>query len=397
MALARLAGRVFGMAAQGTCMREVESVEEPRRFGLVRILVFISVAMQFGCAAAPAEQPVDPVDSVVQPQWQSPQPLERASEPALPLLDIGVVSFDPGVADDDVSPLAAVRRLEGQLLAAELREALQQSNQWGVVRLVPSASALTPVALQTLIVFSDGRDLILDVSARDAMGTLWFQQRIAHRSTLTDGSAQPLDALFNVISNRLLDHWQSWKVAERRRFLDAAGLMYAQSLVPEAFSEMVTFSEEGWEVRRLPAEDDPMLARVTRVRNQEYLFCDTVDEQYTVLQDRVGSTYALWRQATLEQAVWLEEYERRASSRAAKSSDSEFSRMHAQYAAYRSFRIQEQALFELAEALDNESQPTVMQTADRVVSLEGTLASQYDTWRELLREIYLIEQGAVAW
>ena len=140
-----------------------------------------------------------------------------------------------------------------------------------------------------------------------------------------------------------------------------------------------------------------MVARVTRVRNQEYLFCDTVDEQYTVLQDRVGPTYALWRQATLEQAEWLEQYERRASSRAVKSSDSEFSRMHAQYAAYRSFRIQEQALFELAEALDNESQPTVLQTEDRVVSLEGSLASRYDSWRELLREIYLLEQGQAAW
>ena len=113
--------------------------------------------------------------------------LERASAPALPLLDIGVVLFDPGVSDDDVSPLAAVRRLEGQLLAAELRDTLQQSNHWGVVRLVPSVSALTPIALQTRIVFSDGRDLILDVTARDAMGTLWFDQRIAHRSTLSQG------------------------------------------------------------------------------------------------------------------------------------------------------------------------------------------------------------------
>jgi hypothetical protein len=246
-------------------------------------------------------------------------------------------------------------------------------------------------------VFSDGRDLILDVTARDAMGTLWLEQRIAHRSSLSEESEQPLGALFNVISNRLLAYWRSLAILERQRFLDAAGLMYAQSLVPEAFSDMLALTEEGWQLRRLPAEGDPMMARVTRVRNQEYLFCDTVDEQYTLLEDRVGPTYALWRQATLEQAEWLEQYARRASSRAVKSSDSEFSRMHAQYAAYRSFRIQEQALFELAEALDNESQPTVLQTEDRVVSLKGTLASQYDTWRELLREIYLLEQGSAAW
>jgi hypothetical protein len=67
--------------------------------------------------------------------------------------------------------------------------------------------------------------------------------------------------------------------------------------------------------------------------------------------------------------------------------------MQAEYAAYRSFRMQEQALFELAEAFDGESQPTVMRTQDQVVRLEGTLESQYDTWRRLLRDIYLIERG----
>lgn len=394
MGLARLIGKVFGAVTRSDFTREVASTESAGRFQLVRIVAVVSVAMQFGCATPPAERPVDPV---TEPEWHTPESLEWASGPTLPLLDIGVVSFDPGVSDDDVSPLAAVRRLEGQLLAAELRETLQQSNQWGVVRLLPSVSALTPIALQTRIVFSDGRDLILDVTARDAMGTLWFEQRIARRSTLSEESEQPLGALFNVISNRLLAYWRSLAVLERQRFLDAAGLMYAQSLVPEAFSDMLALTEEGWQLRRLPAEGDPMMARVTRVRNQEYLFCDTVDEQYTLLEDRVGPTYALWRQATLEQAEWLEQYERRASSRAVKSSDSEFSRMHAQYAAYRSFRIQEQALFELAVALDSESQPTVLQTEDRVVSLKGTLASQYDTWRELLREIYLLEQGSAAW
>ena len=59
--------------------------------------------------------------------------------------------------------------------------------------------------------------------------------------------------------------------------------------------------------------------------------------------------------------------------REAKASDSQFSKMHAQYAAYRSFRIQEQAFFELAKALDNESEPTVLRTEDQVVRLEGTL------------------------
>ena len=147
---------------------------------------------------------------------------------------------------------------------------------------------------------------------------------------------------------------------------------------------MVSHSAEGWQLNRLPASDDPMVARVERVRNQEYLFCDTIDEQYALMAEQVGPTYEMWRQATLEQAEWLAQYEQRAAMREAKASDSQFSRMHAQYAAYRSFRIQEQAFFELAKALDNESEPTVLRTEDQVVRLEGTLSSQYDQWRGLL-------------
>ena len=40
--------------------------------------------------------------------------------------------------------------------------------------------------------------------------------------------------------------------------------------------------------------------------------------------------------------------------------------------------------------------PTVIRTQDQVFRLEGTLDTQYDTWRGLLRDIYLIETGAVA-
>ncbi|GIR90543.1 MAG: hypothetical protein CM15mP89_5480 [Gammaproteobacteria bacterium] len=83
-----------------------------------------------------------------------------------------------------------------------------------------------------------------------------------------------------------------------------------------------------------------MLARIERIRNQEYLFCDTIDEQYVDMVDRVGPTYRLWRAATLEQTEWLERYQKRAATRTGSAGDSEFTRMQAEYAAYRSFRIQ---------------------------------------------------------
>ena len=109
--------------------------------------------------------------------------------------------------------------------------------------------------------------------------------------------------------------------------------------------------------------------------------------------ERAGGTYALWRDAGREQAYWLDAYEARVRARGERSDDSRYARMQAEYAAYRSYRMQEQAWFELAKALDGETRPSVIETADRVVTLEGTLDVQYETWRRLLRDIFAAEQG----
>lgn len=358
------------------------------------LLMLVSLYALVGCATAPIDAAsTEPQISSTQ-VWDKVEPLLIAETPTNPALDIAVELFDPGMPEEDRSPLAAVRRLESQLLAGELRGTLVRSNQWGVVRLVPTASSLTPVSVQTRIVLSDGRDLVLDVVIKDAMGALWFEQTVAYRQE--PEGAGGFDGIFNALANRLLAAWRAKNQDDRHALLQGAEIAYAEALAPEAFSGMIQRSVADWKVVRLPAENDPMLARIERIRNQEYLFCDTIDEQYVDMADRVGPTYRLWREATLEQTEWLERYQRRAAARTGSAGDSEFTRMQAEYAAYRSFRIQEQALFELAEAFDGEARPTVMRTQDQVFRLEGTLDSQYDTWRRLLRDIYLIESGGEA-
>jgi hypothetical protein len=337
---------------------------------LPRLLVVVGFCMLGSCASPPSEMAFAESQEDAARVWDTPEPLIVAASPITPPLDIAVELFDPGISDEDGSPLAAVRRMESQLLAGELRETLARSNQWGVVRLVPAASSLTPVSIRAAIVVSDGRDLVLDVAVKDA-----------------------LENIFNALANRLLSVWQGKDHDERYTLLQGADIAYAETLAPEAFLGMIQRSDAGWQVMRLPAIDDPMLARIERIRNQEHLFCDTIDEQYVDMADRVAPTYRLWRAAALEQTEWLERYQRRAAARTGSAGDTEFTRMQAEYAAYRSFRIQEQALFDLAEAFDGEARPTVIRTQDQVFRLEGTLDAQYDTWRGLLRDIYLIENG----
>ena len=361
---------------------------------LPRLLVVVGFCMLGSCASPLSEVASAESQEGAARVWDTPEPLIVAASPITPPLDIAVELFNPGISNEDRSPLAAVRRMESQLLAGELRETLVRSNQWGVVRLVPTASSITPVSIQAAIVVSDGRDLVLDVVVKDAMGALWLGHTVAYRQQSAGDAG--LEGIFNALANRLLSVWQSKDRDERYALIQGAEITYAEALVPEAFTGMILRSETDWQIVRLPAEGDPMLARIERIRNQEYLFCDTIDEQYVDMVDWVGPTYRLWRAATLEQTEWLERYQRRAAARTGSAGDSEFTRMQAEYAAYRSFRIQEQALFELAEAFDGDARPTVIRTQDQVFRLEGTLDTQYDTWRGLLRDIYLIETGGQA-
>jgi hypothetical protein len=138
-----------------------------------------------------------------------------------------------------------------------------------------------------------------------------------------------------------------------------------------------------------------MMARIARIRNQEALFIDTVDEQYVDLGNELGPTYRLWRRSSLEQADYLEEYTERASGRELMAKQGSFAAMQQVYSAYRSVRIQEQDLFELATGFDNETAPTVLQMGESVVRLGGTLDQQYAQWRRILGQLIAIERGSL--
>jgi hypothetical protein len=144
---------------------------------------------------------------------------------------------------------------------------------------------------------------------------------------------------------------------------------------------------------RLPAEGDPMMERVNRIRNQEYLFIDTVDEQYATLYEEMAPTYNMWRQFGREQAIYRKGYEDRVTSRERRGRRGTFSAMEQTYDAYKWSKIHEQDLDELALGFNNEVAPTEMEVSGKVFRLNGTLDTQYTEWRDILRKIFVLETG----
>ena len=115
-----------------------------------------------------------------------PLVLPKAEIPEDRLVDVAIDLFSPGVSDAPASPLlqkgirAAVRKSEARYLPIHLRDTLQSTGQWGAVRVVPGGAAWAELLVTGAIEKSNGKDLVVRISARDAAAPA----RIVFRATI---------------------------------------------------------------------------------------------------------------------------------------------------------------------------------------------------------------------
>ena len=371
------------------------------------LLQALAVSLLAACAGSgPAVTEPVPV-AASQPEWPAPVgevPLQPAPPGAGPdRLDVGLVIFDPGIPEDvsthsELGIFPRIREAEARFMPVVLRKVLIASDAWGVVRVLPEAEPASEILVTGRILHSDGLRLALRVRAADATGRQWLDQVYLDEAGAPDypvaEDSDPYIDLYRRIANDLLEVHTQLSAREREAIRRVGLLRYAAGLSPEAFDNYLVNSEEGrWSLARLPAEGDPMMGRVQRIRNQEHLFIDTVDEQYADLHATMAPTYNLWRQYGREQAIYRKEYQERVANRDSQGRRGTFFAMQRTYDAYKWSKIQEQDLDEMAAGFNNEVAPTIMQASGKVFRLNGTLDSQYRDWREILRAIFALETG----
>ena len=309
-------------------------------------------------------------------------------------LDIGITISSDIPLQSGTAMEGAFRETEAQLLGAKQRRVFENAGQWGVVRLYPQPSLIPQLMLDMVVLQSDGRQLRVHAMLTGVHGdTLLSDTYLDYASSegvLTADNEDPFTDLFHRIHNDV-----ATKVAlmpESEDYLrQLSFLRYAQQLAPQAFEAYLSREGESWQLLRAPAEQDPMYQRISKLREYELLFVDTIDEQLTSALREIDTAYRLWLRASKEQLDWLEK--RRASGVNAEglADDSAFARHQAVYAAYRSLKIHEQELFELVLDLESESRSTALEIEETVVTLEGTLEQQYREWREALAKIMMLE------
>lgn len=318
-------------------------------------------------------------------------------------LNVSIVVFDAGIPTDVSSHrrlqvFPRIREVEAMFLPFVLRDTLVNTEQWGAVRVVPEPDLAAELLITGRIIRSDGMRLELQMRAVDATGRVWLEQTYAADAVEAGADLNQSDkgfgALYRNIEQDLRAVRSALDDASLAAIVEVSLLRYADQLAPAAFAQYLGAGDNGtFEILRLPAENDPMLERIERIRRVEYLVTDTVDEKYQQLNDEIASTYDLWRKYRRQLAQYRHREQQRQQASESKAARSSFESMKSRYDNYRWSRLEEQDIEGWAQGFDNEVAPTVMELEARVDELQGLIEAQYAEWGRILAELFALETG----
>jgi hypothetical protein len=319
------------------------------------------------------------------------------------------------------------RRAEAILMAVTLRDTLQKSGHWGSVWAAPRASTAADLIVESEILQSDGNVVDLKVRAYDQTGRVWLDGNYDMETAAGAYNRQrypaldPYQDVFNSIANDLAAARAALAADQIEGVRAVSELRYASELSPEAFGGYLEERRGVYEVVRLPAVDDPTLARTRAVRQREQLFMETLDQHYDVFALDAVESYDGWREAAREDSIRLQQAARAAKVRTGlgaltilmsiaygsnADSSSLIDRAITDAGVYIGFemiqaasirrqerRLHQQALQELSESFDDSIKPLVVEVQGTQHRLTGTADAQYDEWRNLIRQLYISETG----
>jgi len=358
--------------------------------------------------------------------------------PEAELLDVALRHLDAGVPAELIDDEEAldkkriypdVRVAESRLLPMRLRTTLEASGQWGAVRVVPEAVQFVDVVVTGRIIESTGSRLELAITAIDASGRVWIEDRTYASdadlgSYKTDASLRARDPFQNVysrIANDLVTARDALNSAEKRELRHIAQLRFAQDLDPRSFEGYLQKSSDGhYRLTRLPADNDPAVVRIAKIRERDAAVIDTLDGYTQEFSDKLFDPYGSFRRTSRE-AIEREDKARaqamtRTALGAAAVLGSIFASSNCASTDYNCQRIDSavrtagavggvaavmsgiqkfsdakvaaQEVKELASSFSSEAAAQTVEVEGRTLKLTGTAEEQYREWRRLLAAIY---------
>jgi len=345
------------------------------------------------------------------------------------LMDVGIHTFESEELSEketqEEGTSNEIRKAEGHFMPYHLKNTLQQSGHWGAVRVIPTETDSIDLFVKGKIEESNGEHLTLDIEVVDAAGRIWFTKKYkkaAARFSYTGNRPGEKDAyqdLYNSIANDMADFKKKLTADDVKKIRTTAKLKYAKAFAPEAFDGYLAKGKKNQtEIKRLPADDDPMMARLLKIREREYMFIDTLNEQYEAFYNEMWPSYENWRQLNMTENNARREIKSKALKQqligalliagaiaAGSSNSGSMAAVQTSmiiigsqvlingFNVSKEAEIHEAAIQELSESFSSEMQPVVMEFEGRQYELTGSAEEQFNQWRALLRKIYFAETG----
>src|SRR5690606_565399 len=174
-----------------------------------------------------------------------------------------------------------------------------------------------------------------------------------------------------------------------------------------------------YQVTRLPAEDDPLMVRMERIRERDYALLDTINEHYSLFADNMAEPYTNWRRYSYDELEAKDDAARSALTRKllgaaaivgglmignetgsyagrAAATGAIFGGAYAVKSGFdkgAEVKMRSDSLRQLDDSFQAEVQPMVVEVEGRTLQLQGTAEEQFREWRQLLKELYENETG----
>lgn len=392
-----------------------------------RIITYVLIFSHFlvGCATTGSQKSVGPKAS----SSYEEKIVETSTTAPTPKLDVIIPVFDPGLSEnpesykeDGIWP--ELRRAEANRFAYKLKQALDDSNEFGAVRVTPDETASGDLYVLGKIEESDGQDVKFELTAIDISGKEWLDETFKHEvqesfyDNNRNNGKDPYDPIFKEAADEIIDALKKRSPSDLDNLKYIADLRFGASFNDEAFKEYMNTKGRYIKLESKPSDNDPLFQRVKAIRVREQLFVDNLQQNYVSFSQNMNDSYLAWQEASFTEKELRYEAKKEGIYKsiggallialaiaAGASGDSNDSNIALDTAAimggvggalliasgYKSVqeaKIHQDAINELGESINLELEPQIISYEDETVELTGNIQQQFVQWREFLKRIY---------
>ncbi len=398
---------------------------------VIRLLMSSMLLILAGCGGAPAVNQGHETTSAanqIGPVASNKKATPAGTSSTLQLLEIAVLPFDANIPEDpkDLEKFGVwpeLRRVESNRFALNLRSSLQNTNALGRVRVVPSKEATSDLYVAGKILKSNGEDVEIHIDCRDISGRKWCDKKFKHRvhesfyRDLRNKGKDAYEPVFADAAKYIIEKLRKRDPAYLSTLPTLKEIRFGNSISTETFSKYLDYQAKHVQLATLPADNDPMLERIRKIRIQDQLFVDRLQAHYEDFNYQTGESYRVWQEQSLIDVRTARELQRRAQGQkflgtllligaafGAANSDSPAEDIASTAALVggamtlsQGFQNSNEAKFhrdsinEVGRTADSSVAPNVIRFEEQTKELKGTADEQYQQWIEVLREIYLLE------